>query len=107
MSWNDYSSIIENEFKENPAEKQQSLESVNASVKIVSISNKSIEVELDTIPRMPYLVWSTKGEQAQIERRMKARAAILDGRSANPELGCSSKKMEFHPVPDASPAWHL
>ncbi|MBE4459593.1 DEAD/DEAH box helicase [Vibrio parahaemolyticus] len=87
MSWNDYSSIIENEFKENPAEKQQSLESVNASVKIVSISNKSIEVELDTIPRMPYLVWSTKGEQAQIERRMKARAAILDGRSANPELG--------------------
>ena len=36
---------------------------------------------------MPYLIWSTKGEQAQIERRMKARAAILAGRSANPELG--------------------
>lgn len=87
MSWNDYSSIIENAFKENPEEKQKSLESGNASVKIVSISNKSIELELDTIPRMPYLAWSTKGEQAQIERRMKARAAILAGRSANPELG--------------------
>jgi len=87
MSWNDYSSITENAFKENPEEKQKSLESGNASVKIVSISNKSIELELDTIPRMPYLVWSTKGEQAQIERRMKARAAILAGRSANPELG--------------------
>jgi len=87
MSWSDYSSIIENSFKENPEEKQKSLESGNASVKVVSISNKSIELELDTIPRMPYLIWSTKGEQAQIERRMKARAAILAGRSANPELG--------------------
>lgn len=87
MSWNDYLFIIENAFKENSEEKKKSLESGNASVKIVSISNKSIELELDTIPHMPYLVWSTKGEQAQIERRMKARAAILAGRSANPELG--------------------
>lgn len=90
MSWNDYSSIIEKEFKENPGEKLKSLGAENNTwVKIVgiSISEKSIELELDTIPQKPYLVWSTKGEQTQIERRMKARAAILTGRSANPELG--------------------
>lgn len=92
MNWDDYSSFIENEFEVSPEDKHKSLEFGNTSIKIVSISNKSIELELDTIPHMPYLVWSTKGEQTQIERRMKARKAILLGRSANPELGLLIEK---------------
>lgn len=87
ITWPEYSQYIENNFKTNNEKKLQELEGANYSIKIVSITNTSIELKLDMIPSLPYLVWSTKGEQIQIERRMRARSAILEGRCANPLLG--------------------
>ena len=50
--------------------------------------NRSLTLRAETLPTaFGTLILSLKGEVAQIERRMNARQAILEGRSANPQLG--------------------
>ena len=49
---------------------------------------RSVSLKTENLPTPSgTLVLSLKGDVAQIERRMKARQAILEGRSANPQLG--------------------
>ena len=49
---------------------------------------RSISLKTENLPTPSgTLVLSLKGDVAQIERRMNARQAILEGRSANPQLG--------------------
>lgn len=53
-----------------------------------SMSTSSIELDLPSIPSdHRFLILSINGDKIQIERRMRARSAILEGRSANPLLG--------------------
>lgn len=93
MTWDRYREYIEKKIKENSsgngnfqgnsAENSQSI-----PLEILKISSTSIELKLDAVPsNCKYLVWSTAGERSQIERRMRARTAIIEGRSANPLLG--------------------
>ncbi len=50
--------------------------------------NLSLTLRTETLPTASgTLILSLKGDVAQIERRMNARQAILEGRSANPQLG--------------------
>jgi hypothetical protein len=49
---------------------------------------RSLSLKTETLPTPSgTLVLSLAGDVAQIERRMNARQAILEGRSANPQLG--------------------
>ncbi len=55
---------------------------------IVHLSKNSIELDLSSIPfDEMFLILSINGDKIQIERRMRARSAILQGRCANPLLG--------------------
>lgn len=48
----------------------------------------SVSLKIENLPTTSgTLVLSLRGDVAQIERRMNARQAILEGRSANPQLG--------------------
>lgn len=49
--------------------------------------SKSLTLETENLLPSGTLVLSLAGEIAQIKRRMSARRAILEGRSANPQLG--------------------
>ncbi len=59
--------------------------------RIISLSSRSIELTLLTLSHIPaagmFLILSINGDRIQIERRMQARSAILEGRCANPLLG--------------------
>lgn len=56
--------------------------------KIITISNKSIELELPSPPiGYRFLILSINGDKIQIERRMRARSVILERSCANPLLG--------------------
>ena len=84
IDWADYSSVLESEFSLNRSSPN------NDSVygKIISLSKTSIEINLPAIPaKGMFLILSINGDKIQIERRMKARSAVLEGRSANPLLG--------------------
>lgn len=48
---------------------------------------KTLTLKTENMPQVGTLVLSMAGERAQIERRLQARKAILQGRSANPQLG--------------------
>jgi len=93
LTWGQYSQLIEDSCKElNQKDRIENNtdppDSDNLSIQILDIQNGSIELKLDMVPTSgKYIVWSTRGEKTQIERRMKARSAILEGRSANPLLG--------------------
>lgn len=81
-TWEQYRLIIESEQKDN-------YEKSSINGKVLSISENSVEIELDSIPPFEgyHFIWSTRGEEIQIERRMEARKKIQEGRSANPLLG--------------------
>ncbi len=49
--------------------------------------SKSLTIKTENLPPSGTLILSLSGEIAQIKRRMTARKAILEGRSANPQLG--------------------
>ena len=61
------------------------------SATVVSVSEHSITVDLHIEPPEPskgfFFVFSMRGERVQIDRRMKARRLVLEGRCANPILG--------------------
>lgn len=115
LTWEAYSKVLEEEFKSKssrnkrnnkeadidltPVEraiekekKDQNIDSFRKAesiyAKIISFSKNSIELDLPSIPSGPkFLILSINGDKIQIERRMRARSAILEGRCANPLLG--------------------
>jgi hypothetical protein len=48
---------------------------------------RTLVLEAETLPKQGMLVLSTRGNVAQIKRRERARRQILEGRTANPQLG--------------------
>ena len=89
LTWESYSKALEEEFATKMDQKKNDVE-MPASVyaPILKISKTSIELDLPSIPSgQMFLILSINGDKIQIERRMRARSAILEGRSANPLLG--------------------
>jgi len=77
---------VEREKIQIRANDSKNIESIFA--KIISLSNRSIVLDLPSIPAgQMFLILSINGDKIQIERRMRARSAILEGRCANPLLG--------------------
>ena len=77
---------VERENSQPSANNSKNIESIFA--KIINLSNRSIELDLPSIPAgQMFLILSINGNKIQIERRMRARSAILEGRCANPLLG--------------------
>lgn len=48
---------------------------------------RTLTLKTETLPSSGRLILSLAGESVQLKRRAKARAQILEGRSANPQLG--------------------
>lgn len=89
LTWESYSTALEEEFASKKDQKKNDAE-MPASVyaPILKISKTSIELDLPSIPSgQMFLILSINGDKIQIERRMRARSAILEGRCANPLLG--------------------
>jgi superfamily I DNA and/or RNA helicase len=89
LTWEAYSTALEEEFASKKDQKKNDAE-MPASVyaPILKLSKTSIELDLPLIPSGPmFLILSINGDKIQIERRMRARSAILEGRCANPLLG--------------------
>ena len=92
LTWEAYSKALEEEFTSKKDQKKNGAK-MPASVyapyaPILKLSNESIELDLPSIPSGPmFLILSINGDKIQIERRMRARSAILEGRCANPLLG--------------------
>lgn len=89
LTWEAYSKALGEEFASKKDQKKNGAE-MPASVyaPILKISKTSIELDLPSIPSGPmFLILSINGDKIQIERRMRARSAILEGRCANPLLG--------------------
>jgi superfamily I DNA/RNA helicase len=89
LTWETYSKALEEEFTSKKDQKKNDAE-MPASVyaPILKLSKTSIELDLPSIPSGPmFLILSINGDKIQIERRMRARSAILEGRCANPLLG--------------------
>jgi len=89
LTWEAYSKALEEEFATKKDQKKNDAE-MPASVyaPILKISKTSIELDLPSIPSGPmFLILSINGDKIQIERRMRARSAILEERCANPLLG--------------------
>jgi DNA polymerase III delta prime subunit len=114
MTWKEYSDKLEEEYKEKlekrdkkdyavkSHETEENLENDNSNIpteptdnnsnkafKITEIRDHSITLkDLDiNPPKDMALILSILGDFAQIERRIKARRAVKEGRSANPLLG--------------------
>lgn len=89
IMWEEYSQALQDEFSVK-TEQQNDENNSSASVfaPIINLSKTNIELALPLAPpKEMFLILSINGDKTQIERRMKARAAILAGRSANPLLG--------------------
>jgi len=66
----------------------QSKEWVSFAVKTFDKETRSLALKTEHLPSASgTFILSLKGDVTQIERRMAARQAILEGRSANPQLG--------------------
>jgi len=90
LTWEAYSKALEEEFatKKDQKKKNNAEMPVSVYALILKISKTSIELDLPSIPSGPmFLILSINGDKIQIERRMRARSAILEGRCANPLLG--------------------
>lgn len=89
LTWEAYSEALGEEFITKKDQKKNDAE-IAASVyaPILKLSKTSIELDLPSIPSgQMFLILSINGDKIQIERRMRARSAILEGRCANPLLG--------------------
>lgn len=89
LTWEAYSKALEEEFTTKKDQKKNDAE-IAASVyaPILKLSKTSIELDLPSIPSgQMFLILSINGDKIQIERRMRARSAILEGRCVNPLLG--------------------
>jgi len=52
-----------------------------------NLETRRLEIEAENLPPQGKLIYSIAGEIAQNRRRLQARKAILDGRSANSQIG--------------------
>jgi hypothetical protein len=90
IMWEEYNRGLEDEFTSKKDQPRNGSENNSESIyaQILNLTKTSIELNLPSIPgeRM-FLIQSINGDKIQIERRMRARSAILEGRSANPLLG--------------------
>ncbi|HAS6242226.1 DEAD/DEAH box helicase [Vibrio vulnificus] len=89
LTWEAYSKALEEEFTIKKDQKKNDAEiAVSVYAPILKLSKTSIELDLPSIPSgQMFLILSINGDKIQIERRMRARSAILEGRCANPLLG--------------------
>ena len=90
LTWEAYSKALEEEFASKKDQKNKDDDNKTASVyaPILKLSKASIELNLPSIPSgQMFLILSINGDKIQIERRMRARSAIMEGRCANPLLG--------------------
>ena len=89
LTWEAYSKALEEEFTSKKDQKKNDAEMPASDyAPILKLSKTSIELDLPSIPSgQMFLILSIKGDEIQIERRMRARSAILEGRCANPLLG--------------------
>lgn len=78
MSFEDFSRHISNSFYKPPL-----------TFKVLSYepANKRLTLDVEHLPESGSLILSLQGETTQIRRRNSARRAIMEGRSANPQLG--------------------
>ena len=90
LTWAAYSKALEEKFASQKDQKNNEAENNITSVyaPILKLSKTSIELDLPSIPSAQmFLILSINGDKIQIERRMRTRLAILEGRCANPLLG--------------------
>lgn len=90
LTWEAYSKALEVEFVSKKIKQRIGADNDTVSVyaPILNLSEKSIELDLPAIPSgQMFLILSINGDKIQIERRMRARSSILEGRCANPILG--------------------
>jgi len=89
LTWEAYSKALEEEFTTQKEQKKNDAEmAASVYAPILKLSKTSIELDLPSIPSgQMFLILSINGDKIQIERRMRARSAILEGRCANPLLG--------------------
>lgn len=89
LTWEAYSKALEEEFTSKKDQKKDDAEMASSVyAPILKLSKTSIELDLPSIPSGPmFLILSINGNKIQIERRMRARSSILEGRCANPLLG--------------------
>ncbi len=90
LTWEAYSKALEEEFASKKEQKKNDAENNTHSIyaPILKLSKTSIELDLQSIPSdQMFFILSINGDKIQIERRMRARSAILEGRCANPLLG--------------------
>lgn len=79
FTFSDFSAGLESDAPTDPS----------ARFKVVSYDGQSqiLTLKSEAVPRVGTFVLSLAGEVAQIKRRLQARRKILEGRSANPQLG--------------------
>jgi superfamily I DNA/RNA helicase len=77
----------ENERLSKKYKKEQREANPYFKVSDCDVASRSLTIETENLPPCGSLILSLAGEIAQIKRRMSARKAILDGRSANRQLG--------------------
>ena len=93
MTWDAYSALLAESFAEKKATAKSTASAVRPTdsvlyAPIIDLSTTHIDLDLPDIPdRRLFLILSINGDKIQIERRMQARTAILEGRCANPLLG--------------------
>lgn len=90
IKWEEFSKALEAEFAKKKDQRKKGEDNNTASVfaPILNLTKTSIELKLLSIPvEGMFLVLSINGDKIQIERRMRARSAIIEGRCANPLLG--------------------
>lgn len=90
LTWKEYSKALEDEFTSKRDQNKNGTDNNAPAVyaSILNLSKTSIELDLSSIPDGEmFLILSINGDKIQIERRMRARSAILEGRCANPLLG--------------------
>lgn len=91
MSFRDFASVIKESVAESwspSGKREQSKEKIYFKVFSFDKETRSLTLKTENLPTSSgRLVLSLAGEIAQIKRRISARQAILEGRSANPQLG--------------------
>lgn len=74
------------DFEKALTEKQPSSKNQPIGIRGINRGNRTIELEVESLPSHGYLVLSLRGDQAQIDRRNKAKERVDSARSANPQL---------------------
>ncbi len=89
MTFADFSRALAEESDRTKRRDRNQDPSRGTHLQVVRFDNetRSVTLDIDQLPPSGMLVLSLQGEVTQIRRRQSARKAILEGRSANPQLG--------------------